>query len=175
MEKITRKMRSTAYHEAGHAVVNFHFGSKIREISIIAEDDSLGYCRARHPLQGRHPDFDKSDANRLRMEKSVISDLAGFFAEQRFNPKGTRTAGARGDFQRAVDVVDYFVSSTEELQAYIDFLGIRAKNIVNSRLVWPLIPKLAERLLVQKRMKGKEVRGFLIAEQGKMFSGTHGG
>ena len=39
--KLTKRER-TAYHEAGHAVANYHLRLSIKKISIIQEDDSLG-------------------------------------------------------------------------------------------------------------------------------------
>lgn len=169
MAQISKKMRLAAYHEAGHAVACFQLGVRISEVSIIAEGNCLGFCSAQHALHGHNPEFDKTDSNRLRMEKCFVTLMAGFYAGKKLNPKGKGSAGASGDFGEAVSLVRYFISSSAEHQAYIDLLSIRARQLVNSRFIWPLISALAQRLLERKRMKGKEVREFLFAERNKIL------
>lgn len=40
---MTRRRAATAFHEAGHAVVAFHLGMGVREVSILSSDDAEGH------------------------------------------------------------------------------------------------------------------------------------
>ena len=89
--------------------------------------------------------------------------LAGLEAQRRFSPKSRGTVGARSDYDQAVRVMDHFVGSNEELEAYIELLKIRARQLVRhpalSKCIEALAAKLAASGSLSREEAMKEIRG----------------
>ena len=66
--KITKALQSTAYHEAGHAVMAWDQGLKFHHVTIKPHGDSLGHVL---PNKANVASFawDASDRNRMRAER----------------------------------------------------------------------------------------------------------
>jgi ATP-dependent Zn protease len=132
----------TAYHEAGHAAAAFALRRAVRWVSIVPDEarGTLGFCASRL-MPGFRPDLDRSPRNRAAVEREVIINFAGGIAEERFRGRKNR-AGAAGDVATAVDLASTVCGSIEETSAYLAWLHIRAKNLVNSPVHWPGIEAL---------------------------------
>jgi hypothetical protein len=160
------KLRKTAYHEAGHAVTAHELEVKIRQISIIPDDS---YGRVLNNLLVPNPDIDKSDKNRIQMEKNVMIYFAGFIAEKLYHEKSNITY-SKDDIHLAVNLLDFFVSSNEELQKYIDYLWVRTINLFTP-MVWAKTSFLVRELLMRKRLSGKETKEAMYIAAQKFIMG----
>ena len=92
-KKISKALRSTAYHEAGHAVCNYHSGMKlgtilvdedIGEVSrtpLLNEDDVAAFWRSKFSGQNT-----THESRRELVDRQAVSWLAGPMAEKEFNP-----------------------------------------------------------------------------------------
>ena len=156
----TKVLESTAYHEAGHAMMAWHEGLRINEISIVPDDDSSGRILHANPLRGIHLDIDGSSRARIRAESSIRVCLAGAIAQRRFNPHGFRYHHCQSDYDQATDVVLYIVGSNEEANAYMNLLEIQTRQIV--AVHWKLVDHLARALLERRRLGRKEIRATIM-------------
>ena len=67
--KRTKALEAAAYHEAGHALMAWHQGVRVNEISIIPDKNSRGRVLHADPLRGIQLDIEKSDRARLRADR----------------------------------------------------------------------------------------------------------
>jgi len=79
--RITKRLRTTAYHEAGHAVAAWWLFLKFRYVTIKPDGDTLGHVKFNRSPKWFSPDIDKSDRVRLFAERHIISSFAGQIAE----------------------------------------------------------------------------------------------
>jgi hypothetical protein len=98
------ELRSTAFHEAGHAVAAYHLGRGFGRVSIEPDEDSLG--RVRHHAGRKNPvaaieiaDYEASFGGfingklRRRLEIDVMIGLAGGLVEQELTGKEQHEVG----------------------------------------------------------------------------------
>jgi hypothetical protein len=97
IKKMTQKQRRlwlTAYHEAGHAVAYFLLGFRIARVSVIADEENLGYVRGDKKSR-RTLDFietvgpfpDRAERGKIaRWHDEVVCTLAGMEAVRLFMP-----------------------------------------------------------------------------------------
>jgi len=102
--KAAREERErVAVHELGHAVVaeTLRPGSVAR-VSLTPRGQALGYVRQR-------PDRDRYLYSKTYLEEQIMIALGGAAAEElRY---GTRSTGARGDFEQAADIARTMIES----------------------------------------------------------------
>lgn len=167
----TNQDNCVAYHEAGHLIAAHRLGlpfSGKQAISIIEAEDYRGVFIHKNILQ---PDevYTNPDRARLKMERLVVSKLAGIEAQRSFDPNsvdcGDGLPGGHwdgvSDYHDAIGLIDHFVGSNEELEAYLNLLRIRARNLVASN--WPYIEAIAERLLEKKTLSAADARQVISA------------
>ncbi len=152
----TNKLLAVAYHEAGHAVVSWQLGVPLRRtgVTIIPHGSTAG---ATHHWQvvGRDVEWDLSDRNRLRTEKLVQICLAGNVAQRRFDPRSVRGVHADSDHQQAVDALIRW-STPRELEVWVKLLYLRTEQLLANANAWRAVERLAEALVQQGRIRGKE-------------------
>ena len=153
--------QSSAYHEAGHAVVAWYHNINLEVISLGAPDDEMGRTRHVTPLQGVDTAWGTTVADRIRMERLVGVCLAGPLAQRKFSLVGFRRAHAEDDWQQAVDLLSYFVVSHEELEAYFRLLEIQTRNLLDLDFVWKSIANLATVLLERQTLSGAEANRII--------------
>jgi hypothetical protein len=156
-----QKLRSTAYHEAGHAVAAFHLGIGIgrKGVSVIP-DRSENRDGSAHILKGfaGRPDIEITDRMRLGAEKHAIATFAGEAAQRRFRASSVRRWHGSGDRRRALDLLSYFAPEKRELKAYCRWLQIRAENLIASHLVWADCCAVADALVERRHLTPHDVR-----------------
>src|SRR5688572_7838108 len=84
--KITKTLKATAYHEAGHAVASIALRRPLTEASISPSDEqnTLGHCSHPPHPPSFQPDIEVTTRDRLRIEAACIVFFAGGAAETRF-------------------------------------------------------------------------------------------
>ena len=153
------ELKSVAYHEAGHAAVALRLGIGIgrKGVSIVPKDNLLGWAHICKGFVG-NPEYEATDSMRLKVENRVLALLAGMHAES--NQSGE---GCEEDIRRAWGLLEYFCGSDEEVQAYLDWLNIRAKQLVASEVCQVKIEALAQALLEKKKLSAAEVKAIARA------------
>jgi ATP-dependent Zn protease len=129
-----RRLRATAYHEAGHAVISLLCGIPFKEVTIAAGEDSFG-----HVLNNRWPpsmdrkrsfdDFRSDPKRRIYFENRILIDCAGFAAQYKLTKKHD-WKGAREDFQFAAELATETTYQEDERRAFLRWIRVRAKAMM---------------------------------------------
>jgi adenylate kinase family enzyme len=182
-EKLARdKMRNTAYHEAGHAVMSFLAADRGRQIHYLAvapQGDMLGF------MASSSDDLHRTETERDGLETIRVL-LGGRAAEELLSgPEGVTTGSGgseRSDLayatKRAAWMIARFgfnegrklamrsvdVNADPELRKEVDALLAREYSITVATLRehWKLVETLVERLMNDQELSGDEVRALLM-------------
>lgn len=164
-EDQTRKERSTtAYHEAGHAVAHIRLGIPFRRVTIKEDGDSLG--RVSGYGLGRKV-FERTQAgvptaqDRDRLEKEIICILSGPFAERRFTRKWNH-AKASADHENVSMYALKLCGSEREANAYVRWLEIHTKDLLDASFIWNSVKSVAQALLERETLGAEDVRRIYL-------------
>lgn len=166
LERQNRQLRSTAYHEAGHAVIAFVLGHWVGNITIVPGDDILSDERGESlGVQSYLGRVFITDAHSY---EQALFAIAGPVAQKQFgNPKPWK------------ETPDYFmlVRALKEFKAAHGFKSVNqyAETLVELMVKqnWELITALAEHLLVVKEMDRDAARDFLLAAHQRLIREAH--
>ena len=161
--KRPRFRRSSAYHEAGHAVVAVVLGVGVESVSLYP-DKSRGtlewYSVARTNLTVGKSLYD---------DEGVIIILAGAAAQKKHAPSSIRRHAATGDYEKARSLV--FFGAKPDHEAYMlfqkrwDWLVAEASKMIEAN--WHVIDAVARRLFAVGEISGVEVKKIF-----RQFKGT---
>lgn len=146
-------LQATAFHEAGHAVAAWSCGLPVYRVSIQPEGDAKGVVSHRNPLARVRLDLDGSDKARMKAEAAIIVCLAGPASQRRFNARSYRKHHSASDFDTAAELALRLNSSAEAANAYLDWLRIRADDLIAGR--WKIVTALAG-LLLERAELGRD-------------------
>ncbi|MEW6156160.1 MAG: hypothetical protein AB1813_01940 [Verrucomicrobiota bacterium] len=156
---------STAYHEAGHAVVGYFLGIPMRSVSIIPDGDSSGRVTGYRSVITRRwqeaLSFGRLSPSEFSgLEKQLVALLAGDVAQRRYAPRSARSHHSRADFSCVADVVLKLWSSDKVRAAYLKFLRARAEELVEVH--WAQIDALAHALVDRRGLSGREAKSLIL-------------
>jgi Peptidase family M41 len=151
-----RRLRSVAYHEAGHAVAALELGRSIKYVSIVPTEDRLGVVHQNALPAWFKPDRSSDGRHRRLIEREVLIDLAGIAAEHRFSGRNN-WRGAGSDFHQAIELASYLYHG-KVLEKYMAFMVERVRTMVAGPRFWVQVEALAEELLKQRQLSAKRVR-----------------
>lgn len=149
---------TTAYHEAGHALADFRLGFRIRSISIIPNDESFGLLR-RFPKPTFFDKFDQAELDRKDIAEAhdwIISLFAGQEAQRRFRPNSLRPHHGEHDVE-CIDTILERLFHPDEHATLMKYLRVRTRLLIERPMNWRMISDLAEALVQQPSMKGRDV------------------
>lgn len=159
---------AVAYHEAGHYVAANRLGLPIAGrtvLTIIPGEDYLGLFVHRSILSNL--DEDTSDRSRLKMERTVQVMLAGIEAQRHFDPASVRYGETYGDwdggsdYHEAIGLLYKFTSGTNETEAYLELLRIRAENLVRGYMNWRYIQAVAVALCRERTLSASGAKRIM--------------
>jgi ATP-dependent Zn protease len=153
-KRTPEQLRSTAYHESGHAVVKIVLDLTFKKVSIIPEEDSSGRIIA--PTVGGYECHSKRD-RRVIARRIILANYAGLHAERLIDPNAPDLHGCQDEldaFQTSVDVC-VFPRHMDHVgdvahSNYLDRLRSEAGRLVNRQR--RAITELAEELLKEKEL-----------------------
>ncbi|EHQ90300.1 AAA family ATPase [Desulfosporosinus youngiae] len=122
-EKLDRKptseeLRRIAIHESGHAILAETVRpNSVSQISIRSRGNALGYVR-------HYPKDDLYLYTQVMLEEQIMVALAGALAEEQI--LGTRSTGAAGDYEQALNLVE------KMLLAGMSSLGVTDVSLLNA-------------------------------------------
>ena len=152
---------ATAYHEAGHAVVAWRLGFKVRRVTITPGEDHDGFAEHDSPLRGIHLDIDNSDRARLRAEKAIMICLAGTLAQRRFAPRSVRLWQGESDRDLATDLALRINGSGEAATAFLAWLNLRTADLIEA--AWDSVEALAGALLEHRTLDARAAKAAMDA------------
>jgi hypothetical protein len=143
---------ATAYHEAGHAVMAVKLGQQFEYVTLKESDDSLG-----HIFYGEwmaEPDFDFDSAHhRDELYRRTCVILAGAAAESDYTGGSeVDSAGATGDREGAIDFAFQAGMQAEETEAWINWIWVRMRRLVQAPTVRTAIIDVATALRRDKTL-----------------------
>lgn len=143
-----RTLKSTAYHEAGHAVVSIAAGLSFDCVTITPGDGYRGALIYSHEFSI----FGEKSKDEIALaRKMVLVSLAGSIAEEKLN----------GRYSQMSAVVDMLNAEALALQlaknpdAYLNRKRNEARQIITDE--WSFVVRLAETLLRQKTLSQADV------------------
>jgi hypothetical protein len=158
---VTMKRDSgTAYHEAGHAIIAWSFGFRVKQASIVSDGSSAGRIFHEKIVRGRYPD-DIKPSVRDRFEKLAMISLAGLEAQRMHKGASVRSYHASSDHQVVADCALRLGGSEQAANLYIKLLLLwtraRLKNF------WPEVEMLARQLLVKGSLTETDIRRIILS------------
>jgi hypothetical protein len=154
--------RSTAYHEAGHAVAAIAQGVAVRS-STIAPDKQEGYAgRVRHGDLTRRVNIeaDNSPSTRSRIERRIVVALAGTAAQRRYDRRSWRSFHSSSDYEMAANLADAVSSSPAASEAFLKWLAVATDDLIAAR--WVEVEKIAKALLEEKTLSGARIPALIL-------------
>jgi hypothetical protein len=156
--------RAVAYHEAGHCVAAYRLRIPFtgRKALTIIPTEAYSGCFVHHCILKNDVEWDASDRNRLKMERTVQALLAGIEAQRRYDETSISYGDGFGnwdggpDYHEAVNRVGYFTSGPKEIELYIELLRLRVQNLVQLDFNWKCICAIADALMQKKVLSAKE-------------------
>lgn len=159
---LSTNLEIAAYHEAGHAVMAYIQGVNIKSLTIGRRADSPKRIIA-HPLNNYWFQF---ASTRSEIEQQILILAAGQIAQYVL----TGVHGYRGkDFPYARQLASHLIKDETELNVYLQWLWVRARNILNDQLNWAAVTILAKAISEETEIRGirsiDECRAKAIVEQ----------
>jgi hypothetical protein len=155
--------RATAIHEAGHAVVARVVGIDVPSATVESDEKAEGCCSCSVPVEWFEPDvyaYNRgAGRTHCRIDQGIMFCLAGSLAEERMDEDVDGLArGTRHDYHLAVMLASYAMDDPHETHAFLDWLGIRTRNVLCQPKWWAAVEGLADRLLIERTMSGRHCR-----------------
>ncbi|MHB1652766.1 MAG: AAA family ATPase [Desulfitobacteriaceae bacterium] len=174
-EKLDRKpspeeMQRVAIHEGGHALLAETVRpNSVAQISVRSRGNALGYVR-------HYPKDDLYLYTQAMLEELIMVALAGAVAEEEI--LGTRSTGAAGDYEQALNLVEKMLMAGMSKLGVVDLENLssekrhevtqeifaslekRTKEIIAHGA--NLLTELAEILCTEETLSGETLRTYLI-------------
>lgn len=157
---------STAFHEAGHAVVGAVLGVPIVKVTIEPSARAHGHIQ----MAGRWI----ADVHGYRVpsrdlaERYILKLLAGVTAQRKAYPRSVRSHHGRSDGASALAIAVLVMPDSEPVvQAFVDYCQARADQLVEEH--WPSVTGVAQELIARKAIGRREVRA-VIAQHSEILA-----
>lgn len=174
----------TAYHEAGHAVLQHALRIGCKRVTIVPDfSEGTEGCSAHGGEYGKPArDFGEKDDEVANLRtwaedafwlRHAIADYAGAEAARRWKPRRkTWRAGADSDYREAADRINQITTDVESIDLLFKYAKRRCAILVEH--YWPEITAVAALLLKRRSITGDQVaKAFsksLLARRGRLMS-----
>lgn len=156
--------RTTAYHEAGHAVALYAKGIPILIVSIVEDEGSRGRV-----VQEKEPEYWRHwDGARENMRALLVSDLAGVQAVEKLTGQPARSnvpnmdVGMHGsDYRNAVTTALEELAGNDEAQRAEEWKQAEIEAEWLLRKNWTAVEAVAEQLLGYKTLDAAALKAVL--------------
>jgi hypothetical protein len=158
--KNSKRDAAHAYHEAGHVVVSWCLGVRVRRASIVPDEDSTGHVQNEREKPSTGIAVDRGDRwhpSRLRAEKWVMILQAGEVAQRWYNSCSVRRGHSQSDFKKCVDILRMYAPDEKKLVVEPHYLLLRNWTIYLIVQHWHLVEAVANALLDRRELSGTQV------------------
>jgi len=157
-----RRELSTAYHEAGHAVVSFYLFMPFKYVTVTSDktDASLGHVAWSRPPKWATDEYSSRPLQQREFwENHVMIGFAGRVAQQIFLGKRVQY-GHGSDYQNIAEHSLRFGGSSPDVHVHwCRWLHARTKTMVETR--WKDIEAVARALVIHKRLTHDQVTNII--------------
>lgn len=149
-----KKLESTAFHEAGHAMICIALFHNFEYVTVVPNDNSFG-----HILRSLNVSINDMSLNEV-IEHTMIS-MAGTLAEEIHGKTSERRRlrGASEDFSNITDFIINFMDQSEA-DLFVKWIEHRTREILKSR--WHDVIKIASELTERKTLMQRDVISLLV-------------
>jgi hypothetical protein len=157
---------ATAYHEAGHVVMDWCLGLGVRGVSIVRDGDSAGHVQGKriNPRTGRAIDQGyRWHPSRFVAEKHAMSLLAGEAAQRRYSPLSVRRRHSEDDLAKCDALLGKYDPDREKPEAKFHCLLLRKWTVSVIEQHWHLVEAVAGALLNHRELSGAQIRAVIDA------------
>lgn len=160
LSRSRRRLIAVAVHEAGHAVAAYHVNVRFRRIAIGKDTaKELGWLELwLTPHATAHGTVDVRTEHAI--ERSVIVLLAGSQAE-RMALGRAKYLGSGLDFFEAVRYAGYLCRTRREMSAYLRWMQLRVRALVEIPTWRRPIEALAACLVQRRELGAREAHGII--------------
>lgn len=144
------------YHEASHAVMAHLQHGRIKPIAVGKSGGKSKRLTA-HP-QG---EWSKPSDRRSQIEREILILFAGQLAQNLFTG---RHSGRGADYPQAKTLAAHVAPEEKERKAYLDWLWLRAQNLLNDSSTRAAVQTLAEALRSEPEVRGVRTIGVRQAK-----------
>ena len=158
----------TAHHEAGHAVIGYHYSFVIKSIEIgrnAEAEAASGMAEGRFSAGNTLIDFGNDDPHgpyvSLKAEAIACQQFAGHIASTFFAPDVSVTL-AKSDYESARDVLLQYGRPTgkrRDLERYVEELEKRTASLVEKH--WQVVNALAKDLVQRTKLPGRRATAIV--------------
>ena len=146
-----KRLESTAYHEAGHAVIHYLEDIPMEYVTIIPTEECLGQVKCEIDIN------EVVDSGREKCEAEIMAVYAGGLAVK--IAKGARyNKGVSTDNRIAQDIA-MEICSDKEINTFLRWLYIRTEEVL--KMNWYMVEAIAKALLKKKQLSGDEVKEII--------------
>ncbi len=162
----SKSLQSTAYHEAGHAVVAYWRHYPFRLVTIIPNKTrgSLGHVLFKKLRSFNSIEGDITPTLARRIEDNIVISFAGGIAQRKFHKRGFRRYHTSCDDQSAIDLAFRLDGHKEAAEAYLHWLYIIARFLVDGH--WKEIRAGATELIQHMTMSRWDVHRTISLANG---------
>lgn len=139
---------TTAYHEAGHAVVALALGRPIQQVSIAPETKRLGHCEIKKG--SFRPSADA-------LETAMLILLGGMAAEAKHRGTYSRV-GAGQDLRDVRELAELRAGGEKQVERLERRMLDKAEHILSKPAVWLATERIAEELLKRTVISGRSAK-----------------
>jgi hypothetical protein len=169
--RMQRQREITAHHEAGHAVIDWEIGIKIKTATIKRAGHILGHVLHDKIFRPGDLEWNVSPRVKMRAERAILATLAGPFAQKRFAPRSrwrsgnfTGTMSGDADFDRVYNVINRLYDDYKVGRRFVQYMEACAEKLVEYH--WKEIALVAQRLIERETLTRKEVRVAIFEAKG---------
>ena len=144
-----------AYHEAGHALVAWQLGGRVRLVTIDPENDD-GPARE----GGTEIRWRRSDGDRELARKLVHVSLAGPVAEMLYTGDPYHpglVAEWAADWRDAWEAAELLLPDERQRLAYLEQISLELYRRLNDESQWAALAALADNLLAHETLEREEI------------------
>ena len=142
------RRRSTAFHEAGHAVMSWLLGVRFRAVTTKPDGESLGNVTMRTRM--------RTEPSDQSLERQAQIELAGAIAQKLCTGRMTTRWGSSHDDQNAVTLAMKRCGSGESATAWLRWLSIRVRDCLSTPRNLSAVKAVAEALLERETLNEDE-------------------
>ncbi len=142
------RLRATAFHEAGHAVMALSLGRIVLQVSIIPSKTKLGECQLQ---KGR------SKPTKDALEDDILILYAGMAAEAMLTGE-YHLPGAAQDLKFIRKLISQRAGGAKQIERLERRLLAKTENILSDSATWKAVEKIAEALLDEETISGRAAR-----------------
>lgn len=163
------RLKRTAYHEGGHAVVSVLTRRQVKKVTIVPDGETLGEV----VHYGWPPSIIEDTATRASESKSrrwlfreMIIHHAGMIAEAKGTGGMTEDIVEWGGSDSST-LADYVLQAFGDSQKKVDQTKQETKKLLDAH--WEAVEAIAAALLEHRTLSGKRVRAIVMENGGRSY------